>query len=69
MHINAKIRIHPVGIYLLKVNNENSRTIGTLFKVNQKRHRNDLIDIKILRNIDVALVSLMLTLKRVQNFS
>ena len=26
MYTNAKIRIHPVGIYLLKANNENSRT-------------------------------------------
>ena len=26
MYTNAKIRIYPVGIYLLKVNNENSRT-------------------------------------------
>ena len=26
MYTNAKIRIHPAGIYLLKVNNENSRT-------------------------------------------
>ena len=26
MYINAKIRMYPVGIYLLNVNNENSRT-------------------------------------------
>ena len=26
MYTNAKIKIYPVGIYLLKVNNENSRT-------------------------------------------
>ena len=26
MYTNAKIRIYPVGIYLLKVNNENSKT-------------------------------------------
>ena len=26
MYTNAKMRIYPVGIYLLKVNNENSRT-------------------------------------------
>ena len=26
MYTNAKIRMYPVGIYLLEVNNENSRT-------------------------------------------
>ena len=35
----------------------------------QKRHQNDLIDMKTLRNIDVALVSLLLSLKRFYIFS
>ena len=34
----------------------------------KKRHWNDLIDIKKLRNIDVTLVSLLLNLKRFQTF-
>ena len=64
MYTNAKIRIYLAGIDLLKVNNENSRTRRNLFKVNKKRHRKDLIDMKTSRNIDAALVSLLLTLKR-----
>ena len=40
MYTNAKIRTYPEGIYLLKVN---------LFKVNKKKHRNDLIDMKTLK--------------------
>ena len=64
MYTNTKIRMYLVGVYLLKVNNENSRTscVCNLFKVNKKRHHIDLIDM-IVRNIDVALMSLFLTLK------
>ena len=40
-----------------------------LFKVNKKRHQNDLFDMKTLRNIDITLVSLFLTLKRFHIFS
>ena len=35
----------------------------------KKRYRNDLIELKTLTNIDVALVSLLLTLKRFCTFS
>ena len=31
MYTNAKIRTYPVGIYLLKVNNENSRTSCVIY--------------------------------------
>ena len=40
-----------------------------LFKVNKKRGQNDLIDMKTLRNIDVALAYLMLTSKTFHTFS
>ena len=53
--------IYSEGIYLLKVNNENYSK--------KKTHRNDLIDMKTLRNIDIALLSLLLTLKRFNTFS
>ena len=69
MYTNVKIRIYPVGIYLLKVNNENTRTRCYLFKVNKKRHQNNLIDMKTLRNIGIVLVSLLLTLKGFHVFS
>ena len=36
MLINAKIRIYPVGIYLLKANNKNFSKMCKLFKVNKK---------------------------------
>ena len=68
MYTNAnvkitKIRIYPVGIYLLKVNNENSRTMCVIYsKLTKKRHQNNLIDMRTLRNIDIALVSLYLFL-------
>ena len=68
MYTSAKIRMYPVGIYLLKVNNENFRT-RCVISSKLKEHRNDLIDLKALRNINVTLVSLLLTLKRFQNFS
>ena len=62
MYTNAKIRMYPVGIYLLEVNNENSRTRCVICsKLIKKRHRNDLTDMKTLRNSDVALVSLLLS--------
>ena len=64
MYTNAKIRIYPVGTYLLKVKNENSRTRCVICSNStKKKHRND-IDMKTLRNIDIAVVSLLLTLKR-----
>ena len=48
---------------MLKVNNENSRTRCAICSKFKKRNWNDLIDLKTLRNIDIALVSLLLTLK------
>ena len=65
MYTNAKIRIYPVGTYLLKVKNENSRTRCVICSnsTKKKRHQND-IDMKTLRNIDIAVMSLLLTLKR-----
>ena len=58
MYTKAKIRIYPAGIYLLKVKNENSRIRCVIWK----RQRNDLIDMRTLRNTDVPLVSLYLFL-------
>ena len=46
MYTNAKIRIYSVGIYLLKVNNENSRKRCLICSKLKKRHWNDLIDLK-----------------------
>ena len=43
---NAKIRTYPVGIYLLKVNNKNSRTSCVICSKQTKKHRNDLIHMK-----------------------
>ena len=40
-----------------------------LFKVNQKRHQSNLTDIWTLRNVDVTLVSSLLTLKRFHTLS
>ena len=68
MYTNAKIRINPVGIYQLKVN-ENYRTRCVICSKLKKRHQNDLIDLKTLTNIDATLVSLLLTLKRFCTFS
>ena len=64
----AKIRIYPVGIYLLKVKNGNSRIRYVICSKLTKRHRNDLIDMNTLRKIDVALVPQLLTLKRFHTF-
>ena len=50
MYTNAKVRIYPVGIYLLKVNNENSRTSCVIWsKLTKKPHRNELIDMKAIK--------------------
>ena len=46
MYTNAKIRIYSVGIYLLKVNNENSRKRCLICSKLKKRHWNDLIHLK-----------------------
>ena len=40
-----------------------------LFKVNKERHQSDLTDIGTLRNVDVALVSSLVTLKRFHTFT
>ena len=69
MYTNAKIKIYPVGIYLLKVSNENSITRCVICSKFKKRHQNDLIDLKTLRNLEAILVSLLLTLKRFHKFS
>ena len=37
MYLNAKIRIYPAGIYLLKVNNENYRTRCIIYSKLTKR--------------------------------
>ena len=61
----AKIRMYPAGIYLLKVNNENSITrcvIGSKLTTTTKKHWNHHNDMRTLRNIDVAVVSLYLFL-------
>ena len=69
MYTNAKIRIYLAGIDQLKVNNENSRISRVIYsKLTKKRHRKDLIDMKASRNIDAAMVSLLLTLKRFHFF-
>ena len=50
MYTNAKIRIYPVGIHLLRVNNENSRTSGVIWStLTKKPHRNELIDMKAIK--------------------
>ena len=61
MYTNARIRIYPAGIYLL--NNENSGTRCVISSKLTKKHWDDLIDMRTLRNIDVALVSLYLFLE------
>ena len=69
MYTNAKIRIYLAGIDQLKVNNENSRISRVIYsKLTKKRHRKNLIDMKASRNIDAAMVSLLLTLKRFHFF-
>ena len=55
-----KIRIYPAGIYLLKVNNDNSRTRCVICSKLTKKAL-DLTDMKTLGNIGAALVSLLLT--------
>ena len=60
--------MYPVDIYLLKLNNENSRTSCVICsKLTKKRHMNSLM--RTFRNIDVSLVLLLLTLKRFHTFS
>ena len=51
MYTNAKIRIYPVGIYLLKVNNENSRTGCVICSklTKKQQHWNNLVDMKTLK--------------------
>ena len=67
---NVNQRNLPVSTYLLKINNKNSRTrCINCSKLTKKRHQRDLTDIGTLRNVDVALVSLLLTLKRFYTFS
>ena len=68
MYTNTEIRIYPVEIYMLKVNDENSRTRCVICSKFKKRHWNNLIDSRTLRNIDVALVSLLRTLKKFHIF-
>ena len=67
----CKIRIYPVGIYLLKFSNENPRTWCVICSelTKKKIHQSNLIDMKTLKNIDIALASLLLTLKRFHTFS
>ena len=62
MYTKAKIRIYPADNHLLKVNNENSRTRCVICsELTKKRHQNNLIDMKKLRNTGIALLSLLLT--------
>ena len=59
-----------MGIYLLKVNNKNFRArCVNCSKLTKKRHKSHLTDIATLRNLNVALVSSLLTLKRFHTFS
>ena len=59
-----------MGIYLLKVNNKNFRArCVNCSKLTKKRHKSHLTDIATLRNLNFALVSSLLTLKRFHTFS
>ena len=70
MLTNAKIRIYPVGIFLLKVNNKNFKArCVSCSKLTKIRHQSNLTDIGTLRNVNIALVSSLLTLKRFHTFS
>ena len=66
---NAKIRIYAADIYLFKANNKSLKQGVYTVLSYQKRHQDDLIDIGTLRNIDITLMSLLLTLKRFHTFS
>ena len=68
MYTSVKIRIYPAGIHLLKVNNGNSRTKNVICSDLIKRDTR-VTSLKTLRNIDIALVSLLLTFKRFHTFS
>ena len=57
MGANAKIRINSAGIYLLKVNIENSRTRCGICSKLTKKDTGATSMTRTLRNIDVALVS------------
>ena len=64
MYTNAKI-----VIYLLKVDNENPRTRFVIcLKLTKKDTRTTSLTMKSSRNINVALVSLLLILKRFLTF-
>ena len=66
---NAKVRIYPAGIYLFKVNNKNLRTrCVNCSKLTKKRHLSNLINIEKIY-IDIDMVSLLLTFKRLHTFS
>ena len=56
VYTNTKIRIYSVCPQLLKVNNENYRTMCVMCSKFKRRYQNDLIDLKTLTKIDVALV-------------
>ena len=49
MYANTKIRTYPVGIYLLKANNENCRTSCVICSKQTRKHRNNFIDMKTLK--------------------
>ena len=66
---NAKITIYAADIYLFKVNNKSLKQGVYTALSYQKRHQDDLIDIRTLRNIDITLMSLLLTLKRFHSFA
>ena len=61
---------YPVGIHLLKVNNEKSTTGYIIYsKLTKKYIGTTSLTKKTLRNIDIVLVSPLLTLKRFHTFS
>ena len=61
--------IYAADIYVFKVNNKSLKQGVYTTLSYQKRHQDDLIDIGTLRNIDITLMSLLLTLKRFHTFS
>ena len=50
-------------------NSEYTQWVFTCSKLTKTRHQSDPIDIRTSRNIDIALMSLLLTLKRFHTFS
>ena len=67
IYTNAKIRIYHVGIYLLKVNNENSRTSCVICSKLTNKHQNDIIDIKKLQSCKLYNKQYIIASTRINN--